>query len=185
MGSSDGRKSVEYIQIGGTSARMAGLLADQLDAGLAHAAEGINAVQEAAGSLKVLWRVGETVPSYLQRGLMVSDEFLTENPNLTQIVVDTLMNGVRWSEDPANEDAYVELACSTVELPEAVCHEAWALYRDIGMWALDGGLDVDRLAETVAIEVEVGNLDGDIPDESEYVDRSFVESYLARFGNRE
>jgi NitT/TauT family transport system substrate-binding protein len=174
--------AVDYVQIGGTSARMAGLLADQLDAGLAHAAEGINAVQQSDGGLKALWRVGETVPSYLQRCLMVSDEFLAANPNLTQITVDTFLEAVRWAAATENEDAYVDLACARVELTAEVCHEAFKLYDDIGMWALNGGVETDRITESIAIEQEVGSLQGDVPEVNEFLDSSFVESYLERFG---
>jgi NitT/TauT family transport system substrate-binding protein len=175
---------VNWVEIGGTSARMAGLLADKIDAGLAHAAEGINALAVSEGKLKVLWRVGDTVPLFLQRGLMASDQFLAENPNLAQLVVDTLINAVRWSADSQNEDAYVALACPLVELPDDVCHEAWTLYREVGMWAVNGGLDADLLRETIAIEVEVGNLNEPIPDSAEWLDASLVDSYLARFGTQ-
>ncbi|CAN5650071.1 hypothetical protein BH23CHL7_BH23CHL7_01870 [soil metagenome] len=174
--------AVEWIQIGGTGARMAGLLADQIDAGMAHAAEGINAAAE--GGLNILHRVADSVPDYLQRGLITTDEFIAENPNLTQLVVDTLIDAARWAH--TNKDEYIELSREVVpDLSEDARDQAWDIYHEIGKHAVNGGLTTEQVENTIAIEQEVGNLEGDVPEMSTFIDASFVESYLERNGEYE
>jgi NitT/TauT family transport system substrate-binding protein len=174
--------AVQWIQIGGTGARMAGLLADQIDAGLAHAAEGLNAATE--GGLNMLHRVADTVPDYLQRGLITTDEFIADNPILTQLVVDTLIDAARWAQ--TNKDEYIELSREVVpDLSEEARDQAWEIYHDIRKHAVDGGLTVEQIQNTIAIEQEVGNLEGEVPELSTFIDASFVESYLERNGEFE
>jgi NitT/TauT family transport system substrate-binding protein len=171
--------SIDWIQVGGTGARMAGLLGNQIDAGIAHAAEGLTASQE--GGLNVLYRIADSVPDYLQSGLMTTDEFIAGNPNLTQLVVDTLIDALRWAD--AEKQEYIALTSEVVpDLSEEAMDAAWDIYHEIGKFSTNGGLSVEQMDNTIQIEQEVGNLTGDVPDQPTFVDRSFVEDYLARNG---
>lgn len=172
--------AVNFVQIGGTGARMSALLEGQIDAGAAHAAEGLTAAEE---GLKNLFAYGNAIPDYLQHGLIVTDDWIAENPNLTQLMVDLFVESVRWADD--NEDEYIELSLETVEGPSDTARdEAYDIFKDIEMFAVNGGMSMELLENTVAVEQEVGTLGDDAPPVEEWADPSFVESYLERFGER-
>lgn len=173
-------EAVDFVQIGGTGARMAALLEGQIDAGPAHAAEGLTAAEE---GLQNLFAYGNAIPDYLQHGLIVTDEWIASNPNLTQIMVDLFVESTRWAND--NKDEYIELSAESVEGPsDAARDEAYDIFQEIGMFAVNGGMSMDLLENTVAVEKEVGTLGDDAPAVEEWSDPSFVESYLERFGEQ-
>lgn len=172
--------AVNFVQIGGTSARMSALLEGQIEAGPAHAAEGLTAAEE---GLKNLFAYGNAVPDYLQHGLIVSDGWISENGDLAQCAVDVFVETIRWADD--NKDEYIELSLQTVEGPsETARDEAYEIFKEIDMFAVNGGMSRDLLENTVAIEQEVGTLGDDVPAIEEWTDPTFVEDYLARFGER-
>jgi len=172
--------AVNFVQIGGTSARMAALLEGQIEAGPAHAAEGLTAAEE---GLQNLFAYGNAIPDYLQHGLIVTDEWIANNPNLTQIMVDLFVESTRWAND--NKDEYIERSADTVEGPsDAARDQAYDIFQEISMFAVNGGMSMDLLENTVAVEQEVGTLGDDVPAFEEWADPSFVESYLERNGEQ-
>ena len=172
--------AVDFVQIGGTGARMAALLEGQIEAGPAHAAEGLTAAEE---GLANLFAYGTAVPDYLQHGLIVTDDWIASNPNLTQIMVDLFVESTRWAND--SKEDYIALSADTVEGPsDAARDEAYDIFQEISMFAINGGMTEELLQNTVDIEKEVGTLGDDAPALEEWADPSFVESYLERFGEQ-
>lgn len=173
-------EAVDFVQIGGTGARMAALLEGQIEAGPAHAAEGLTAAEE---GLANLFAYGTAVPDYLQHGLIVTDEWISSNPNLTQIMVDLFVESTRWAND--NKDEYIALSADKVEGPsDSARDEAYEIFKEIEMFAINGGMSEELLQNTVDVEKEVGTLGDDAPALEEWSDPSFVESYLERFGEQ-
>jgi NitT/TauT family transport system substrate-binding protein len=172
--------AVNFVQIGGTGARMAALLEGQIEAGPAHAAEGLTAAEE---GLKNLFAYGSAIPDYLQHGLIVTDEWIANNPVLTQLMVDMFVESTRWADD--NKDEYIERSADTVEGPSDTARDqAYDIFKDINMFAINGGMSSELLENTVAVEQEVGTLGDDVPAVEEWADPSFVEDYLERNGER-
>ena len=172
--------AVNFVQIGGTGARMAALLEGQIEAGPAHAAEGLTAADE---GLKNLFAYGNAIPDYLQHGLIVTDDWIAENPNLTQLMVDLFVDSTRWAND--NKDEYIELSATAVEGPSDTARdEAYEIFKEINMFAVNGGMSDDLLQNTVDVEKEVGTLGDDAPAVEEWADPSFVEDYLERNGEQ-
>jgi ABC-type nitrate/sulfonate/bicarbonate transport system substrate-binding protein len=123
------------------------------------------------------------VPDYLQHGLIVTDDWIASNPELTQCMVDVFVDTVRWAD--ASKDEYIELSAETVEGPsDAARDEAYDIFKEIDMFAVNGGMSDDLLENTVAIEQEVGTLGDDAPAVEEWADPSFVEDYLERNGEQ-
>lgn len=173
-------EAVDFVQIGGTGARMAALLEGQIEAGPAHAAEGLTAAEE---GLSNLFAYGTAVPDYLQHGLIVTDEWISSNPNLTQIMVDLFVESTRWAND--SKEDYIALSADTVEGPsDAARDQAYDIFQEISMFAVNGGMTEELLQNTVDIEKEVGTLGDDAPPLEEWADPSFVENYLERFGEQ-
>lgn len=173
-------EEANFLEIGGTSARVAALLAGQIDAGPAHAAEAYSAVEQ---GLKPLILAGEAIGPYPQTGLMTIGATIDTKPVLTQIVVDTLVESVRWAAD--NKDEYIALSREVIpDLPESVLGPAYDVFKEIDMFGVNGGLTPSLMDSFIAIELEAGSIQGDVPPQSEWVDATFVEDYLARNGER-
>jgi ABC-type nitrate/sulfonate/bicarbonate transport system substrate-binding protein len=171
--------AVEFLQIGGTSARMSALLADQIDAGPAHAADGLAAMRE--GDLKNLHSYGNTIEDYLQQVVFVNENWAAENADFVQHLVNGFVDSVRWAAE--NKDAYIELSQEFVDgLDADIASQAYDVFTDIEMFAVNGGMARDLLENTVAIEQEVGALGQDVPPLEEWADVTYVEAYLEEHG---
>jgi ABC-type nitrate/sulfonate/bicarbonate transport system substrate-binding protein len=171
-------EQANFLEIGGTSARVAALLAGQIDAGPAHAAEAYSAVEQ---GLKNLLLAGEAIGPYPQTGLMTTGEMLSEKPVLAQLAVDTFIDAVRWAAD--NKDEYIALSQEAIpDLSDSVRGPAYDVFTDIGLFGVDGGITTELMDAFLAVEEQAGAITGDVPAQSEWVDASLVEDYLERNG---
>lgn len=182
--------TVNFVQIGGTSARVAALLSDSIAAGALHSTDAY--VVEETGEVDILLRYGDYMGDYLQPAIVASDSFLESKPVLAQYLVDTYMDSVRWAIDQPEE--FTELAVEWLtaegsgdadqEAMRGYVEKALRLFDETGVWALNGGLQEEIIDATIQIERELGYLEDPVPDTSEWLDRSYVEDYLAREGTR-
>lgn len=172
---------VSFVEIGGTSARVQALLSGQISGGLAHAAEGLAAAEQ--GGLNNLFPVGETVTDYLQHGLMTTQSYIDQHPEFVQTLVDAFVDSTRWAAE--NKEEYIELSKEHVEgLNADIRSQAYDIFTDIGMFAVNGGMDPELLENTVDIEESVGTFGDEEPiGIEEWTDSSFVEDYLERNGD--
>jgi NitT/TauT family transport system substrate-binding protein len=162
--------TIDFVQIGGTSDRIAALSAGEISAGAAHAADGY-AAAEAAG-LTPLANYWEYIPVYAQRFIAVGDGWLEENPNLAQLVVDKLLEANQWAVD--NKDEYIAMSQEYVEeMSDEIRSDVYDLFLEEGFFAPDGGLEA--VDATIEVERAQGTISGDLPDPSEWVIRTLVE----------
>lgn len=162
--------TIDFVQIGGTSERIAALTAGEISGGAAHAADGY-AAAEAAG-LTPLANYWDYVPVYAQRFIAVSDEWLEENPNLAQLAVDKLLEANQWAQD--NKEEYIALSQEYVEeMSDEIRSDVYDLFAEEGFFAPDGGLEA--IDATIEVERAQGTISGDMPDPSEWVIRTLVE----------
>jgi len=169
--------TVEFAQIGGTSARIAALSEGQISAGAAHAADGL-AAQEEFG-LVPLARYADYIPDYAQRFLAASPEWLEANPVLAQLVVDKLLEAQRWAQD--NKDEYIALSEELVEgISPEIRSEVYDLFAQEGFFSVNGGLAT--IEPTADVERRQGNLPEDFGADNSWIDPSYVESFLERNG---
>jgi ABC-type nitrate/sulfonate/bicarbonate transport system substrate-binding protein len=168
---------VEYVQVGGTSARMAALLAGQIQAAPAHAAEALNAQKE--GGLNILVDCGEAIGTFLQTGASSTQEWLDANPNLAQLFTDAYIDALRWAQ--TNKDEYIELSKTVVpDLDDQIRSDTYDLLVKQGIFATDGGLTPEAVQKLVDIGLDSASISGDIPEE--WVTYDYVNSYLDRNG---
>lgn len=173
-----GVEGIEFAEIGGTSARVAALGADQIAAGAVHYADALAAQQEF--DLHSVAEFAEYIPDYAQRFLAGSPDWLADNPNTAQCVVDKMVEAQRWAAD--NKDEYLALAEEAIEgIPAEIADQTYDYFREIGLFGVNGGLD--KIEPTMQVEIEQGNLDPEVlPPPSEWTDPSYVEDYLERNG---
>jgi ABC-type nitrate/sulfonate/bicarbonate transport system substrate-binding protein len=175
--------SLKKVQIGGTSARMAALLAGQIDASVAHQADAQAAIGKSNGSIKVLLDCGKSLGQYPQTGIVATGAWITANPGLAQAVVDAYVDANRWAA--SNKDAYIALAKTWV--PDMAPEEMPAQYdilKNLDFWPVNGGIDEASLQTYLTNAAQVGILTGKIPTTDKWVDPTFVNDYLARNGSQ-
>jgi ABC-type nitrate/sulfonate/bicarbonate transport system substrate-binding protein len=178
---------VEFVQVGGTGARMAALVAGAQDSGSltihaapAHAAEAL-AAQEEAG-LNILANCGEQIGSFLQTGATVTQDFLTQNPNLAQHFVDAYLDALRWAQE--NKDEYIELSKEVLpDMPDELRAPAYDVFTDVDLFAVNGGLNAESVQKLTDIGLDAGSIEEPVPDNWYTMD--LIESYLARNGEME
>jgi ABC-type nitrate/sulfonate/bicarbonate transport system substrate-binding protein len=172
-----------FVQIGGTSARVAALVAAKIDAAPAHTAESLTALAK-VNTLKVLVNCAEAIGPMLTAGLTASDAWLTKNPNLAQTAVDTFVDASRWAA--TKKDEFVALSKTvTPDLDDAIRGQTWDIFAKDGYYAKNGGMsdalltNWDKLA-LLTREVTTGS----VPDHKLWIDPKYVNSYLARNGSQ-
>lgn len=172
--------TVQFVQVGGTSARMAALVAGQIDAAPAHAAEALSAQRE--GGLNVLADCGEAIGSFLQTGATVSRDWLAQNPNTAQAFVDAYIDALRWAED--NKDEYIELSRTVIpDMPDDLRGPAYDVFKNVGLFAVNGGLSPESIQKLEAIGLDAGSIEEPVPDN--WYTMELIEDYLERKGRVE
>ena len=171
---------LEFVEVGGTGARMAALVSGQTAAGAAHFAEGFNAVEQ---GLYPLYVIADAVGPYLFHGVWVDRAWLEENPNLAQLAMDEFINSVRWAAN--NKAEYITAAEEVTEgLSDAAKSRAYDEFIRIGLFAVNGGLEPSLLNATISIEQEVDNLPAVVEDSANWVVTDLVDDYLERNGRQ-
>ena len=170
---------VEYVQVGGTSARMSALLANQINAAPAHAAEALNAQKE--GALNVLVDCGEAIGTFLQTGASSTQEWLDANPNLAQHFTDAYIDALRWSHE--NKDEYIALSKEVVpDLDDEIRNSTYDLLVEQKIFAVNGGMNPESIKKLVDIGLDSASIEEPVPDD--WYTMKFIESYLARNGEQ-
>lgn len=168
---------VEEVQVGGTSARMAALLAGQIMAAPAHAAEALNAQKE--GGLNILADCGQVIGTFLQTGANATQEWLDANPNLAQIVTDAYIDALRWAA--TDKAGYIELSKVVApELDDAIRDQTYDLLMSQNVFGVDGGLTAEAVQKLVDIGLDSESIAEPVP--TDWYTMQYVDSYLARHG---
>jgi ABC-type nitrate/sulfonate/bicarbonate transport system substrate-binding protein len=175
--------SLKIVRIGGTGARVAALLAGQIDIGAAHISDAKAAVAQSKGALKILLDCGKAVGNYPVTGMVATGDWISKNKALAQVLVDEYVNAMRWAND--NKDQYVAEAATWV--PDSDPAESAASYdyfKNVGFWPINGGIDLPSLETYLSYAGQLGVLTGKVPTTDQWVDDSFVKDYLARNGTK-
>lgn len=175
--------SLKVVKIGGTSARMAALLAGQIDVSAAHSADAAAAVAKSNGALKILLDCGKSLGNYPQTGMVASGAWLKANPQLAQALVDAYLDANRWAA--SSKDAYIAAAATWIpDMAAADMPAAYDVLKSLNFWPVNGGVDIPSLETYVGNAAQVGILTGKIPTTDQWVDASFVNNYLQRNGSQ-
>jgi ABC-type nitrate/sulfonate/bicarbonate transport system substrate-binding protein len=175
--------SLQIVRIGGTSARVAALLAGQIDIGAAHVADARAAVAKSNGALKILLDCGVVVGNYPVTGMVVTGDWLKANHDLAQVVVNEYVEAMRWAA--SNKDPYIEFSKTWVpDSPPELASDAYDYFKQVGFWPVNGGIDLPSLEIYLSYASQTGVLVGKIPTTDKWVDDSLVNNYLAANGTQ-
>jgi ABC-type nitrate/sulfonate/bicarbonate transport system substrate-binding protein len=175
--------SLKIVRIGGTSARVAALLAGQIDIGAAHIADALAAVTKSNGALKILLDCGKVVGNYPVTGLTLTGAYITAHKDLVQVLVNEYVAAMRWAYD--NKDQFLTEA--TAWVPDSDPGDnatSYDYFKQVGFWPLNGGVDLHSLETYLGYAAQLDILTGQIPTTDTWVDDSFVNAYLAANGTR-
>ena len=175
--------SLKIVRIGGTSARVAALLAGQIDIGAAHISDAKAAIAKSKGALKILLDCGKAVGNYPVTGMTVTGAWLKANPDLAQAAVNAYVDSMRWAA--SNKDQYIaEAAVWVPDSDPAESAASYDYYTSVGFWPVNGGIDLNSLETYLGYAAQLGVLTGKIPTTDKWVDDSFVNNYLAANGTK-
>ena len=89
-----------------------------------------------------------------------------------------MLEAQRWAQD--NKDEYIALSEELVEgISPEIRSEVYDLFSE-GFFSVNGGLET--IQPTADVERRQGNLSAEFTDVATWVDSSYVESFLERFG---
>lgn len=100
--------TVDWIPIGGTSARARAVIANQVDATLLTAGEWVR-IRDQKG-VKLLATLSDTVPPLPLNLCAVSAKLINEKPEVVQKFVTGILNAVRFARTPEGRAAYIKTA---------------------------------------------------------------------------
>ncbi|MEA2957425.1 MAG: NitT/TauT family transport system substrate-binding protein [Alphaproteobacteria bacterium] len=100
--------SVDWIPIGGTSARARAVLANQVDATLLTAGEWFRIREQKA--VRLLATISDSVPPLPLNLCVVAMKLINERPAVVQGFVNGMLNAVRHARTPEGRQAYIKLA---------------------------------------------------------------------------
>jgi ABC-type nitrate/sulfonate/bicarbonate transport system substrate-binding protein len=176
--------TVNIVQVGGTSARMAAVLAGQIDAAPAHAAEALNAIKKSAGTASPVHEIancGTTIGTFLQTGVTGTDEWLAANPVLAQMFVDSYIDALRWAA--TDKEGYIALSKKILpDLSDDLRGPAYDVLKTGGLFAVNGGLTKESIDKLISIGVDSKAIEGTIP--TDWYTMTFIEDYLKRNGSK-
>jgi ABC-type nitrate/sulfonate/bicarbonate transport system substrate-binding protein len=175
--------SLNIVRIGGTSARVAALLAGQIDIGAAHISDAKAAVAKSNGALKIMLDCGKVVGNYPVTGMVFQGGYINTHKALVQVLVDEYVSAMRWAND--TKDEYLTEAAAWVpDSDPAESSDSYDYFKQVGFWPLNGGIDVPSLETYLGDAAQLSVLTGKIPTTDKWVDDSFVTDYLARNGTK-
>ena len=168
---------IQQVTVGGTSARVAAILAGQVDLAPALAPAAIPAV--ATGKVKILVNTGHVLGNFIQQGLIANTRF-TANKAVAQKVVNAFIQAGQWSDQ--NEGAYIALANKNQlqgSLTPGEEQTAWQQLNFANFWAQNGGLCQTAINSTLGYDYQSGDLKASsMPKQSSWIDKEFVQAYL-------
>ena len=177
--------SVDWIPIGGTSARARAVIANQVDAALLTAGEWIR-IQQQKG-VHVLATLSDSVPPLPLEICVVTTKMINEHPVVVQGFVNAMLNAARYARTAEGKQAYIKIARQAD--PSGYTDQQYDQLYDFyfgpksNPLAMDpnGGLYPEIYVGNMKSMIEEKTLDAMMPLDK-LVDSRFVDQYLGNNG---
>lgn len=156
----------EWMVIEGSEVRAEALLSGQIDATVIDYENVVNVQLQSPGNYHVLISFAEDYPGLMGNGLFAPADFIDANPEMIDAIVEALLvtfRRVNLEPDYLFDQAPKFLPGAEQE-PERL-REMIQYYIDFNVWDSNGGFTPEAAAQTVALYVEVGDLEEDVPFE--------------------
>lgn len=172
----------EWMVIEGSEVRAEALLSGQIDATVIDYENVVNVQLQSPGNYHVLISFAEDYPGLMGNGLFAPADFVDANPEMIDAIVEALLvtfRRVNLEPDYLFDQAPKFLPGAEQE-PERL-REMIQYYIDFNVWDSNGGFTPKAAAQTVALYVEVGDLEEDVPFE-EWAVTEPMEGVLDKLG---
>ena len=174
--------SLKIVRIGGTSARVAALIAGQIDIGAAHISDAKAAVAKANGALKILLDCGKVVGNYPVTGMTVTGAGLAANPDLAQAAVNAYIDSMRWAAN--NKDQYIAEAAVWVPDSDPPNPRTRTILQVRRLLAPERRHRPELARDLPGLRGPARRPHREIPTTDKWVNDSFVTTYLAANGTK-
>jgi NitT/TauT family transport system substrate-binding protein len=177
--------TVDWIPIGGTSARARAVIANQVDAALITAGEWIR-VQDQKG-IHILATLSDSVPPLPLEICVATTKLINEHPKVVQGFVNAVLNAARYARTPEGKQAYIKIARKADPTPftDQQYEQLYDFYFGPKSNPLvidpNGGLYPEVFVENMKSMVQEKTLDAMMPLDK-VVDTRFVDQYLGDNG---
>jgi NitT/TauT family transport system substrate-binding protein len=178
-----GPNEVNWIPIGGGSARARALIAKQVDASLLTISDWLK-VKNAQG-LKILGKLADAVPPLPFSSCFVTRATLEKRPKMVQGFVNAAMDAARHAHTREGKEAYINVF--QAENPNAFnkeeLEELYDFYFNKNVFAVDpnGGMYADVLRRNLQLMVDAKSIKA-LPPLDAIWDTRFMDEYLGKNG---
>lgn len=173
--SEDQVKSVQWVSLKGSSARINGILSGTIDATVSNfdpkAAHDKNA--------KVLFVVSKKLPSYVMTPWDVRDETIAKKRDVLKRFVKAELEATRWIFE--NEKGALDVAKKHFDYNDEQLAEFYEFYRVGGIWNPNGAITAEQAKYMQELNVQ-GSLQKAVHPAEKVLDTTIVEEVLTEIG---
>jgi NitT/TauT family transport system substrate-binding protein len=153
-------EQVRWTQIGGSSARAQALAAGRIDAVTVFLPNWLDLKDK--GDFNKLSNLSQEFPTLTQSVFIARTDWLRENKALARNIIQAMLEAQRGAYN--NKREWVDGAMSFIKGRErSVLEETYDNFREMGMFAADGGLSRSGSIALMKLLVESGDLAGELP----------------------
>lgn len=174
-------EKVNWLAIGGNSARQKALVAGQVDATLLHKERAIQVAQSNPQRFHVVGSTGDYLKGVPLVWHTARTEWLKNNRDVAVRWTKSIIEAVRFAVH--NRDAMIKLGEELIGNDPKAVSAAYDAYRSSGVWGVNGGLDRKGFDATVKLGLETGQMKAPIAFEK-VVDAGFVDAALKDLGRQ-
>jgi NitT/TauT family transport system substrate-binding protein len=155
--------SVNWTQIGGSSARAQSLVAGKVDAVNVFLPNWIQLM--GMGDFSLVTSMGAMLPDVPNSVYIARSDWLKENVEVAQKIAESIIEAQQWAYNNKDEwvaDAMAYLADREQDVVELTYDE----YKKMGMFAVDGGLSKTGSQKLVQLLIQSGDIKEELPIEN-------------------
>lgn len=152
--------SVRWTQIGGSSARAQALAAGRVDAVAVFLPNWIDL--STMGDFVKLVNLSQEFPTLTQSVFIARNDWVNSNPDIAKAIIEAVIETQKWAYE--NKEEWVDLAMSFLKARDReVVAQTYDDFKQMGMFAVDGGLSKSGSIELCQLLVQSGDLAEELP----------------------
>lgn len=171
---------VNWLAIGGNSARQRALIGGKVDATLLHKERAIQ-VAQSDDRYHIIGSTGDFLKGVPLVWHAARTDWLSKNRDTALRFTKSIIQAVRFATD--NKNAMLKLGEELIGKDPRAVETAYDAYRTSGVWGVNGGLDKDGFDYTIKLGIDTGEMKEPIAFER-VIDTQYVDAALKELGRR-
>jgi ABC-type nitrate/sulfonate/bicarbonate transport system substrate-binding protein len=132
----------------------------------------------AQGYVNVL-NTWEYIPTYANDHMLVTESWAKQHQEVLVRYLKAMVRSLRWVNDPASQDEFVERVARTVRQDPRWVREGWQIYQSNNLWPRNGQGSTEALQFAVDYLDQLNVLGGPRPSVEQFHDESYLQRALA------